>query len=121
MQPLNQRGCFRLQTDRRFQAVNFANDFNDDSFAVDVLIGADAAYRFLGSIDTRVKEMFIQTFKFGSIVSGPLPTDSTLQANHAKLQEVTTFHTSATQCNNGFDSHSPEPFSITNKQFIWHS
>jgi len=53
-----------------------------------------------------------------SIISGPLPTESSLQANHAKLQEVPTFHTSATQCNNASDSHSPEPFpssfSITN-------
>ena len=118
VQPLNQRGCSRLQTDPRFHDFEFANDFNDESFEVDILIGADSAYRFLGSIDTRVNDMFIQTSKFESIVSGPLPTESSLQANHAKLQEVPTFHTSATQCNNGSDSHSPEPFpssfSITN-------
>ena len=118
MQPLNQRGCSCLRTDPHFHDFKFANDFNDDNFEVDILIGADTAYRFLGSIDTRVNDMFIQTSKFGSIVSGPLPTELSLQANLAKLQEVPTFHTSATQCNNGADSHSPQPFpslfSITN-------
>jgi len=110
IQPLNQRGCSRLQTNPPFHDFKFARDFNDDSFEVDILIGADTAYRFLGSIDTRVNDMFIQTSKFGSIVSGPLPTEWSLQANHAKLQEVATFHMSATQCNNCTDSHRPEPF-----------
>ena len=62
--------------------------------------------------------MFIQSSKFGSIVSGPLPAATSVAANHAKLEEVPSFHTSATQCNNDSDSHSPEPFpspfSITN-------
>ena len=93
------------------------NDSNDDSFEVDIFIGVDASYCFLASIVTRVN-VFIQTSKFGSILSGPRPTESLLQANHAKLQEVATCHTSATKCNNGSDSHSPEPFlssfSITN-------
>ena len=118
VQPLNQSGCSRLKTDPRFHDFKFANDFNDDNFEVDILIGADAAYHFLGAIDTRINDMFIQSSKFGSIVSGPLPTAMSLPANHAKLEEVPSFHTSATQCNNDSDSHSPEPFpsslSITN-------
>ena len=85
---------------------------------MDILIGADAAYRFLGAIDTRINDMCIQSSKFGSIVSGPFPAAMSLPANHAKLEEVPSFHTSATQCNNDSDSHSPEPFpsslSITN-------
>ena len=118
VQPLNQSGCSILKTNPRFHDFKFANDFNGDSFEVDILIGADAAYRFLGAIDTRVNDMFIQTSKFGSIVSGPLPATKPSIANHAKLQEVPTFHTSATQSNNGSDSTSPGPFpssfSITN-------
>ena len=118
VQPLNQSGCSRLKNDPRFQDFKFANDFNEDSFEVDILIGADAAYRFLGAIDTRINDMFIQSSKFGSIVSGPMPAAKCFLANQAKLQEVPTFQTSATQCNNGSDSTSPEPFppsfSVTN-------
>ena len=101
MQPLNQSGCSILKTDPRFHDFTFANDLNGDSFEVDILIGADAAYRFLSAIDTRVNEMFIQTSTFGSIVSGPLPATKPSIANHPKLQEVPAFHTSATQSNNG--------------------
>ena len=91
---------------------------NDDRFEVDVLIGADAAHRYLRAIDTRVNDMFIQNSKFGSIVSGPLPTAKSLLSNHTKLQEVPAFYTSVTQSNNGSDSDNPESFpssfSITN-------
>ncbi len=51
----------------------FTNNFNDERFQVDILVGADAVYHFLGAIDNRFKEPFIQHSKFGAIVSGPLP------------------------------------------------
>ena len=56
VQPLNQSGCLRLKSDPRFQDLEFTNDFNDVKCAVDVLLGADAAYRFLGCIDERLKD-----------------------------------------------------------------
>ena len=49
MQPLNESGCLNSKPDPRFQDLEFADDFNDANFAV--LVGADAAYRFLGPID----------------------------------------------------------------------
>ena len=50
VQPLNQSGCLRLKSDPRFQDLEFANDFNDANFEVDILLGADASYRFLGPL-----------------------------------------------------------------------
>ena len=106
VQPLNQSRCSHVKTDPRFHDFKFANDFNDDNFEVDIFIGADTTYRFLGAIDTQINDMVIQSSKFGSIVSEPLPTAMSLPANHATLEEVPSFHTSATQCNNDSVSHS---------------
>ena len=64
VQPLIQSGCLGLKSDPRFQDLEFANDFNDAKFAVDTLLGADAAYRFLGPIDERFKEPFVQQSNF---------------------------------------------------------
>ena len=118
VQPLNQSGCLRLKSDPRFQGLKFANDFSDEKLEVDILIGADAAYRFLGPIDERFNEPFIQTSKFGSIVSGPLPTAIPPLNHNADSQEIHSLHTSAAQYDNGFDANSQEPstssFSIEN-------
>ena len=60
LQPLHQSGCLHLKSDPRFQDVEFGNDFTDANFDVDILLGADAAYRFLGPIEERFKEPFVQ-------------------------------------------------------------
>ena len=73
VQPLNQSCCLHLKSDARIHDVEFANDFTDANFEADILLGADVAYRFLGPIDERFKVPFVQQFKFGFIVSGPLP------------------------------------------------
>ena len=77
VKPLNQNGCSRIKHDPRFQELEFANDFKEENFQVDILLGADAAYRFLGAVDGRIKEPCIQQSKFGVIVSGPLSESTT--------------------------------------------
>ena len=66
--------------------MEFTNDCTDTNFKVVILLGADAAYRFLGPIDEQFKEPFVQQFTFRSIVSGPLAQAIPAQSQHADSQ-----------------------------------
>ena len=118
VQPLNQSGCLRLKSDPSFQDLEFANDFNDANVAVDLLLGADAAYRFLGPIDERFKEPFVQRSKFGSIVSGPLPKALPALSQNTDSQEVHTIPASATQHHTGCEANSKNQESSTSSLSI---
>ena len=72
VKPLNHTGCSDLKNYPRLQELQLANDFLEDHFAVDILLGADAAYRFLGAVDDRYPEPFVQNSKFGYLISGPI-------------------------------------------------
>ena len=106
VQPLNQSGCLRVKSDPHFQDLEFANEFNDANFAVDILLGADAAYHFLGPIDERFKEPLVPQSKFRCIVSGPLPKAIPALSQNADSQDVHTIPASATQYHTGFEANS---------------
>ena len=72
VQPLQQHCSQDLQSHPRFRDLPLANDFTDNSFTVDILLGADAAYRFLGNVSPASSHPVVQDSKFGYILSGPL-------------------------------------------------
>ena len=76
VQPLNQHFSYKIKSHPRLQKLNLANDFSDSSFIVDILLGADAAFRFLGTVSDPHSVPLIQESKFGHILSGPLLTPS---------------------------------------------
>eukprot|EP00794_Sanderia_malayensis_P001767 gene1767-biopygen1613 len=110
VKPINQSGCYNLKNDSRFKKLEFANDFSDEHFQVDILIGADAAYRFLGSIDNQFQEPFIQKSKFGLVISGPFPKPIPELGNPALSEEITSIHTNAAKSINEVDVNSDKSF-----------
>ena len=58
MKLCNQIGYLHLKSDPCFQDLEFANDFNDINFKVDIFLGADATYHFLGPIDDLKSSFF---------------------------------------------------------------
>ena len=50
VQPLNQQYYSDLKADPRLYDLHLANVYSDTSFVIDILLGADVAFRFLGSI-----------------------------------------------------------------------
>ena len=115
VQLLNQCGCLRPKSDPRFQDLRYTNDFNDANFEVDILLGANAAYRSLGSIDERFKEPFVQQSKFGCIVSGPLPN-----AIPALSQNINSSLQSATSLRNPMRSERMRYWSLRMLRY-WHT
>ena len=93
--------------------MEFVTDFNDKHFAVDILLGADAAYRFLGPIDERFKYSFVQQSKSGSIVFVPLPKAIPALSQKADSKEVHMSPESATQYHKGFEANSKNQESST--------
>ena len=117
VKPLNKNGCSRSKHDPRFQELDFANDFKEENFQVDILLGADAAYRFLGTVDERIQEPCIQQSKFGVIVLGPLSKSTTrliskekplIQTNIAKSNDH--FDVNSIKRVNSFDRKSGKQF-----------
>ena len=108
VQPLNQGSYSYLRSDPHFQDIDLANDFNDENFVVDVLLGAGAAYRFLGPVDPRFIKPLIQTSKFGSIVFGPIPNTISARNNSADTQESRSLHTATTDSITAFKANSQE-------------
>ena len=78
VQPLSQQYYSAVKSDPRLYDLHLANDYSDSSFVVDILLGADAAFRFLGNISDPHSEPIIQESKFGHVLSGPLPKLSKL-------------------------------------------
>ena len=73
VQPLNQQYYSDLKVDPRLYDLHLVNDYSDTSFVVDILLEADVAFRFLGSISNVQSKSIIQESKFGYVLSGPLP------------------------------------------------
>ena len=76
VQPLQQYCLTDLKSYPRFRDLPLANDYKDNSFTVDILLGADAAYRFLGNVSQENSHPLIQESKFGYVLSGPLQLNS---------------------------------------------
>ena len=76
VQPLQQYCLTDLKSYPRFRNLPLANDYKDNSFTVDILLGADAAYRFLGNVSQENSHPLIQESKFGYVLSGPLQLNS---------------------------------------------
>eukprot|EP00794_Sanderia_malayensis_P006385 gene6385-biopygen5284 len=110
VKPINQSGCYNLKNDSRFKKLEFANNFSDEHFQVDILIGADAAYRFLGAIDNQFQAPFIQKSKFGLVISGPFPKPIPEMGNPAVSEEITSIHTNAAKSVNEVDVNSDKSF-----------
>ena len=72
VQPLSQHFSFDIKSHPRLQNLNLANDFSDSSFVVDILLGADTAFRFLGTVSDSHSIPLIQESKFGHVLSGPM-------------------------------------------------
>ena len=65
--------CFQdLQSHPHFRDLPLANDIKDNSFTVDILLGADAAYRFLGNVSPASSHPIVQDSKFGYVLPSPL-------------------------------------------------
>jgi len=67
VQPLQQHCSQDLLSHPRFRDLPLANDFKDNSFTVDILLGADAAYRFLGNVAPASSHPVVQDSKFGYV------------------------------------------------------
>ena len=76
VQPLQQHCSQDLQSHPRFRDLPVANDLTDNFFTVDILLGADAAYRFLGNVSPASSHPVVHDSKFGYILSGPLLLNS---------------------------------------------
>ena len=76
VQPLQQYCLTDLKSYPRFRDLPLVNDYKDNSFTVDILLGADAAYRFLGNVSQENSHPLIQESKFGYVLSGPLQLNS---------------------------------------------
>ena len=72
VQPLSQHFSFDIKSHPRLQNLNLANDFSDSSFVVDILLGADTAFRFLGTVSDSHSIPLIQESKFRHVLSGPM-------------------------------------------------
>ena len=72
VQPLQHYDFDNIKSHPRLQNLPLANDFKDSSFVVDILLGADAAYRFLGNVSTECTHPLIQESQFGYVLSGPI-------------------------------------------------
>eukprot|EP00795_Rhopilema_esculentum_P000542 gene542-biopygen7104 len=71
VQPLDHSGYSEFKSHPRLQGLTLANDFEEDKFVVDILLGADAAYRFLGEIIQDNSQPLIQESHFGDVLYGP--------------------------------------------------
>ena len=78
VKPMNQSYSSDIKSDPRLYDLHLANDYSDRSFVVDILLGADAAFRFLGNISDSQAEPVIQESRFGHVLSGPLSNLSQL-------------------------------------------
>ena len=76
VQPLQQYCFSDFSSHPRLRDLPLANDYKDNSFTVDILSGADAAYRFLGNVSQENSHPLIQESKFGYVLSGPLILNS---------------------------------------------
>ena len=76
VQPLQQHFSQDLQFHPRFRDLPLANDFKDSSFTVDILLGADAAYRFLGNVSPASSYPVVQDSKLGHVLSVSLLINS---------------------------------------------
>ena len=95
VEPLDHSGYSQFKSHPRLQGLTLANDFEEDKFVVDILSGADAAYRFLGEIIQDNSQPLIQESHFGDVLYGPWPQNAMLTTaiigNHAiKDSEVVT-------------------------------
>ena len=90
IQPLDHSGYSQFKSHPRLQGLTLANDFEEDKFIVDILLGADAAYRFLGEIIQDHSQPLIKESHFGDVLYGPWLTTAII-GNHAiKDSEVVT-------------------------------
>ena len=69
---MNQRYLSNIKSDHRLYDLHLADDYSDHSFIVDILLGAEAAFRFLGNLSDSQSEPVIQESRFGHVLSGPL-------------------------------------------------
>ena len=76
VQPLQQYCFSDFSSHPRLRDLPLANDYKDNSFTVDILLGADAAYRFLGNVSQENSHPLIQESNFGYVLSCPLILNS---------------------------------------------
>ena len=85
--PLDHSGYSQFKSHPRLQVLTLANDFKEDKFVVDILLGADATYRFLGEIIQDNSQPLIQESNFDDVLYGPWPQNAMLTTaiigNHA--------------------------------------
>ena len=73
VQPLNQQYYLDLKAVPRLYDLHLANDYSDTFFVIDILLGADVAFRFFGSISNVQSKPIVLESKFRYVFSGPLP------------------------------------------------
>ena len=89
-----------LKSYPRFRNLPLANDYKDNSFTVDILLGADAAYRFLDNVSQENSHPLIQESKFGYVLSGPLQLNSKPTCPSAPHGQDISSITTSEYCNN---------------------
>ena len=67
VQPLQQYCFTDFSSHPHLLDLPLANDYKDNSFTVDILLGADTAYRFLGNVSQENSHPLIQESEFGYV------------------------------------------------------
>ena len=112
IQPVNQQYYLDLKAVPRLYDLHLANDYSDTSFVIDILLGADVAFRFLGSISNVQSKPIVLESKFRYVLSGPLPgssesgKDSSISTHEMSTPTTdlpsTEAHTSSVDCDISF-------------------